>query len=232
MVCIDRRFDDGFAGLGESNIVSGVIAERPWRVNGSRCPPAFALPHGVVLSEGASRSARGAPALAQPSTTAYLLLDVAGVACALPRAEVREILPLPNLDRPPAAGNLLAGFLNLGGAPLPVVDLARLLGLRDAAAAEAIRDPYRHVVVATGGGTAYLVDRVVDLVTVEDAHRKPIADDQTLNGCVAAELTARERLVHVLAADRLLTQVERERLAVLTRAAQDRLAALGDARSA
>jgi hypothetical protein len=39
MVCIDRRFDDGFAGLGESNIVSGVIAERPYPVNGSRCHP-------------------------------------------------------------------------------------------------------------------------------------------------------------------------------------------------
>jgi purine-binding chemotaxis protein CheW len=145
---------------------------------------------------------------------------------------VREILPLPNLDRPPATGNLLAGFLNLGGLPLPVVDLARLLGLRDAVATEGIRDPYRHIVVAAGGGTAYLVDRVTDLVAIEDSHRKPVAEDQTLNGCVAAELTAGERLVHVLAIDRLLTQAERERLAVMTQAAQDRLAALAGERAA
>lgn len=176
--------------------------------------------------------ASGFSSLPQPVTTAYLLLDVAGFACALPRAEVREILPLPNLHRPPAGTNLLAGFLNLGGAPLPVIDLARLLGLRDALAADAIRDPYRHLVVAADGTAAFLVDRVADLIPVDAGAIRPVAGDETLNGCVAAEIAQGERLVHALSIARLLTQAERERLAVLTRAAGERLAALGEASAA
>ena len=157
---------------------------------------------------------------------------MAGVACALPRAEVREILPLPNLHRPPAGTNLLAGFLNLGGAPLPVIDLARLLGLRDALAAEAIRDPYRHLVVAADGAAAFLVDRVADLIPVETAAIRPVAGEETLNGCVAAEIAQGERLIHGLSVARLLTRAERERLAVLTGVAAERLAALGEAGAA
>ncbi|TXM91155.1 chemotaxis protein CheW [Methylobacterium sp. WL116] len=70
--------------------------------------------------------------MAQPETASlsYLLLDVAGTPCALPRSAAGEVLPLPVLFRPPACGGWLAGFLNLGGEPVPVVDLARLLGLR------------------------------------------------------------------------------------------------------
>ena len=68
--------------------------------------------------------APGGPARARPRS-AYLLLDVAGTPCALPRAAVSEILPLPDLHNPPATGGWLAGFLNLGGAPIPVIDLAR-----------------------------------------------------------------------------------------------------------
>lgn len=53
------------------------------------------------------------------SGSAYLLLDVAGTACALPRGAVAEILPLPDLHAPPASGGWLTGFLNLGGTPVP-----------------------------------------------------------------------------------------------------------------
>ena len=59
---------------------------------------------------------------------ATLLLNIAGTTCALPRAEIREILPLPRLHAPPAAGGPLAGFLNLAGEPVPVIDLAVLFG--------------------------------------------------------------------------------------------------------
>lgn len=168
----------------------------------------------------------GDAALAQTSTTAYLLLDVAGVACALERAAVSEILPLPHLHRPPVGGALLAGFLNLGGVPVPVVDLARLFGLRDAEPGD---DPYRHLVVAADGGTAFLVDRVDDLVRIEAAAIRPVAEGRTLNGCVEAEIVRGERLVHVLAMARILTIEERDRLAAMTRAAQERLAGLSAA---
>lgn len=165
--------------------------------------------------------------MALPSTTTYLVLDVAGTPCALPREAVREILPLPHLHAPPAAGGPLAGFLNLGGAPLPVLDLARLLGLRDAAPP----DPYRHVLHAADGSLALLVDRVVDVVQVGAEAIRPVADRHTFNGCVEAEIALGDRLVHALSMAHILTVEERERVALLGRRAAERLAAF-DAPSA
>lgn len=164
----------------------------------------------------------------EPQPTAYLLLDVAGTACALPSETVREILPLPHLHEPPAAGGPLAGFLNLGGSPVPVIDLARLFGLREAAEPDA----YRHLVLAADRSVAFLVDRVDDLVCVAPAAIRPVAAERTLNGCVEAEIVLGDRLVHALALARILSAEERERLDALTRHAADRLAALRPASAA
>ncbi|GJE14630.1 MULTISPECIES: chemotaxis protein CheW [Methylobacterium] len=155
--------------------------------------------------------------------SAYLLLDVAGTPCALPRASVAEVLPLPALHNPPAAGGWLIGFLNLGGTPVPVVDLAALLGLRPAGAAPGL---YAHLVLTRGEALAYLVDRAADLVMVPGAAIRAAEEAGSLNGCVAAELVLGDRLVHALAPDRLLTLQEAARVEALTRAAAERLAAL------
>jgi CheW-like domain len=112
---------------------------------------------------------RGAGALAS-SVTAYLLLDVAGTPCALPRAAVAEVLPLPDLHAPPATGGWLIGFLNLGGRPIPAIDLASLLGLRPAQRPAGL---YAHLVLVRGEAVAYLVDRAADLVTVAEAAIRP-----------------------------------------------------------
>jgi purine-binding chemotaxis protein CheW len=160
------------------------------------------------------------------SGSAYLLLDVAGTPCALPRRAVAEILPLPELHNPPAAGGWLSGFLNLGGSPIPVVDLAALLGLRPPVAEPGL---YAHLVLTRGETLAYLVDRVADLVTVPEAAIRPAEEAGTLNGCVAAELVLGDRLVHALAPERLLTMQERSRVEALARAAAERLAALPEA---
>ncbi|KNY22322.1 chemotaxis protein CheW [Methylobacterium sp. ARG-1] len=157
------------------------------------------------------------------SGSAYLLLDVAGTPCALPRAAVSEILPLPDLHNPPATGGWLAGFLNLGGAPIPVIDLAPLLGLRPAATRPGL---YAHLVLTRDDAVAYLVDRAADLVIVPEDAIRPAEEAGTLNGCVAAELVIGDRLVHALSPESLLTAQERERVVALTRAAAERLAAL------
>ncbi|MDN3589141.1 chemotaxis protein CheW [Methylobacterium adhaesivum] len=159
-----------------------------------------------------------------PATTAFLILDVAGVPCALARTAVREVLPLPDLHAPPAAGGPLAGFLDLGGTPVPVIDLARLLGLpaRDGAQAD---DPYRHLVLGAEAAIAFLVDRVDDLVVVPDGAIRPVAEARTLNGCVAAEIALGDRMVHVLDPARLLDAEERQRLEDFTRAVAERRAA-------
>ena len=163
--------------------------------------------------------------VAQPETASlsYLLLDVAGTPCALPRSAAGEVLPLPDLFRPPAAGGWLAGFLNLGGDPVPVVDLARLLGLREGAHDPG---PYAHLILTPDAAGAWLVDRVTDLVTIEPEAIRPVAAQASLNGCVSAEIAQGDRLIHALDPERLLGAEERARVGALTRAAKARLAAL------
>ncbi|CAO4166295.1 chemotaxis protein CheW [Methylorubrum populi] len=152
---------------------------------------------------------------------ATLLLDIAGTTCALPRAEIREILPLPRLHAPPAAGGPLAGFLNLAGEPVPVIDLAVLFDLRPEPDGE---DPYRHLLLARQGSIALLVDRALDLVPIAESDLRPIEPARSLNGCVVGEFPHGDRLVHLLSLDRILTLEERARLEALTRQAKTRLA--------
>ncbi|WP_342636507.1 chemotaxis protein CheW [Methylobacterium nonmethylotrophicum] len=151
------------------------------------------------------------------------MVDVAGTPCALPREAVREVLPLPRLWRPPGAPAALAGFLNLAGSAVPVLDLAVLFGLgRPVAARQAL---YRHLVLVHGATPqALMVDRAADVVRVAPDQVRPVADAATLNGCVAAEIRLGEGLVHGLSVDRILLAEERVRLAAQTRDAQARLA--------
>src|SRR5438128_2487698 len=60
-----------------------------------------------------------------------LLFHLPGHACALPLASVQEVVPMPLLSRPPGLPSVLAGFLDLGGAIVPVLRLDRLLGLSE-----------------------------------------------------------------------------------------------------
>lgn len=158
-------------------------------------------------------------------STAYLVLDVAGTPCALPRDAAAEILPLPELQAAPASGGWLAGFVNLGGRPVPVLDLAALLGL-GRGALEA--DLYAHLVLARDGSVAWLADRVTDLVGVPASAHRPADPAVSLNGCVAAGLALGDRLVPALDPARLLTEAERMRVEAQARAAAERLSALPD----
>lgn len=169
----------------------------------------------------------GTHALAPSPTTAYLLLDVAGTPCALAQAEISEILPIPHLHRPPAAGSVLAGFFDLGSVPVPVLDLARLLGLGETSPSS--DDPYRHLVLAADRATALLVDRVQDLVRLAPEDIRPVDDAETLNGCVVAEIARGTILVHLLSMARILTKREQGRLADLTAREAARLAELSEA---
>lgn len=185
-------------------------------------PDVVTQPIAPSIPDGMQRTA-GERVIVASAGTAYLLLDVAGTPCALPRAAVAEVLPLPELHAPPAAGGWLTGFLNLSGTPIPVIDLAALLGVRADPSPAGL---YAHLVLVQGAAVAYLVDRVADFVTAPESAIRPAVEDGTLNGCVAAELALDERLVHVLAPERLLTAQERARVAALTRVAAERFAAL------
>jgi purine-binding chemotaxis protein CheW len=161
-----------------------------------------------------------------------LMFEAGGVGCGLRRGDVRELLPLPRLWRPPGAPKPLAGFFNLGGQAVAAVDLAILLGIEgrsNGAGAQfsAEAQVYRHLMLVDrlggSGPAALLVDRVLDLVAVEPGQLSPVRATETLNGCVEAEIDRGGALVHLLSLERLLLTEEAQSLAELRRSAQDRL---------
>jgi purine-binding chemotaxis protein CheW len=155
-----------------------------------------------------------------------IIFDVCGTACALHRSAVREFLPLPRLWRPPVLPRPVAGFFNLAGDAVPVLRLDVLFGLQKGED-EAESDLYRHLILIGASGAtdpnALLVDRVLDVATVNATQLSDVRQAETLNGCVEAEVTWGDRLVHLLSAERILLAEERQALAELGRQAQSRL---------
>lgn len=146
-----------------------------------------------------------------------LVFEVGGQACALPVEDVQEIVPLPLLAHPPGLPPALEGFLNLRGAAVPVLRLARLFDL-------AIVPPglYTPLVIlrGEGGPVALLVDRVERLVEVLPAELAPIGRDNCFKDCAEAEVVSAGRTVHLLSPRRLLLERERECLEQLRERAQ------------
>lgn len=160
----------------------------------------------------------------QSEMTAYLILDVAGTGFAMRRSSVSEVLPLPRLHPPTLMGTWLAGFLDLGGTTVPVIDLGRLLRLPPMPGR--LGDPYRHLLLSADRGTAILVDRARDLVLVAPEAVRARAAETSLNGCVVGEIVQGEQLTQILGMDRLLDAEERRRVQALTEAAAARLSDL------
>ena len=150
----------------------------------------------------------------------YLTFRIGPSVFALPACEVAEILPLAELDRPAGSPAILAGFLNLGGAPLPVVELAAVL---DVGAQADPQDVYRHILKLEAADLGLLVDRVLDMVA-EAQDAAPAAPDESVNGAVSARLTVAGELVSLLDAGALLLREEALRLEELAEAARGRIA--------
>lgn len=160
-----------------------------------------------------------------------IVFDVCGITCALHRAAVRELLPLPRLWRPPALPRPVAGFFNLGGHAIPVLQLDVLFGLEraeDGTEAEL----YRHLILidrfSASGMSALLVDRVLDVASVETSRLSSVRGEGSLNGCVEAEIPWDDGLVHLLSVERILLAEEQQALAELGRQAQNRLSEWAD----
>ena len=152
----------------------------------------------------------------------YLIFTLAGLRCALPRAAVQELLPLPRLSRPPSLPAAVTGFLNLGGMAVPVLALDHLLGLPPVEAEAG--GLYRHIVLLQRRpAIGLLVDRVLDLAAVPAEGLRPVPPEQTLNGCVAATLALPEGFASLLDPARILMAQEEASLEELTRRANERL---------
>ena len=173
------------------------------------------------------------PRMQEPASGALVLFALGGTAratlCALPRDSVRALLPLPRLDTPPGLPPPLAGFLNLGGVAVPVVELAHLLGLPPGEP-----HPYRHLILLErpsggpsgqggAGPVALLVDRVADVLPAGQAVR-PAEAGISVADVVTGAVEAGGATAHLLDPARLLLAQEAAALDALARQAQERLA--------
>lgn len=153
----------------------------------------------------------------------YVLFRSAQSGWAIPFDRVAEVLPVARLERPQGSPRALAGFMNLGGAPLPVVRLAVLFGAEEASS----DDVYHHVIRLTGGESHAPIGLLVERVTDVDARTGeivPLDGDQSVNDAVAGHLMIDGTPTPLLDCDRILLIEERGRIEELGALASARLA--------
>jgi purine-binding chemotaxis protein CheW len=151
-----------------------------------------------------------------------VVFEVSGYSCGLPLEQVREIVPMCDLARPPGLPPLLEGLLNLRGEITPVVRLDRLFGVPPIV----LRRHTQLVVLQGPAPLALLADRVRNVAVVVPAELLPASGDSVFNDCLAGVLPAAQGPIHFLHAERLLLAQEKQRIAELQEIAQRRLAEL------
>ncbi|MFV0624593.1 chemotaxis protein CheW [Sphingomonas sp. ac-8] len=147
---------------------------------------------------------------------------------ALPAREVREVLPLLPIARPPTLPRPLAGFVDVRGETLPVLAPALLF---DTGATLGTLDLFAHLIRPRGDAAVtpcLLVDRVEDMVAPEPEAIRPVDPEASHNGAILAELTLDDGPAHLLSLARLLSEAERDRLAALATHADARAAEWAD----
>jgi purine-binding chemotaxis protein CheW len=104
-------------------------------------------------------------------TLDVLLIELNGELYALPSASVREVIRYRDYTPVPGAPAVLPGILNQRGTILPVVDIARLLGLQTPPPTRATR-----LIAASHNeiDMALLAERVYDLVELSAAAIDPL----------------------------------------------------------
>jgi purine-binding chemotaxis protein CheW len=143
---------------------------------------------------------RGTGFVSEPVSSQWLVCRAGGALCALPLEPVDEIMRLLPIEAV-AAPDCVLGLSIIRGAPVPVVDLALLLGEATGAA------PSRLVTLALDGrAVALTVDAVLGVRAI-DAGRldalPPLLQDRT-GAAIAAIGTLDEELLFLLQTARLV----------------------------
>jgi chemotaxis signal transduction protein len=112
--------------------------------------------------------------------TSYTRLLAGGEAYAVPVGYVTEVADLGDVTAVPGAPAEILGVRNLRGQLLPVIELARLFGLPEAAAP-------RQLLVAEAGSVraAFAVDKVTDVGELPDTGEEP--GSAFLTGAILAD---------------------------------------------
>ena len=119
----------------------------------------------------------------------FVIFHSAGEMFAVPLAQVKEIIRVPNVVRMPLSPPALMGLANLRGTVLPVLDLRNLFGLPPVLS----DDASRVVVLDHGHPVGLMVDRVANVVTVDRERLEPVTqiqatiDTELLTGMIKDE---------------------------------------------
>jgi purine-binding chemotaxis protein CheW len=149
-----------------------------------------------------------------------LVFHVGKHPCALAAEQVSELVLFPALVQSPAQAAILDGYLNLRGSAVPVVPLHSLFHL-------AVPEPglYSPIILMQAGGdlVGLRVDRVEQLVSLDEDAIQPYSGGESFNDCATGQFRLGAWDVVVLDGARLLLAKERECLAAWQAAAQQRL---------
>jgi purine-binding chemotaxis protein CheW len=137
----------------------------------------------------------------------WVIFTVGNEVLAVAREAIQRILPLPALGRPPGLPLLVEGVLNYAGVAIPVLRLDRLFGLPTSSL-----HPYQHLLLLSAAHPplALLVDRVTEVVRTRPDQVTEIQAGETFNGCVVGQFSHGKKLIHVLSAEKLLLEQERQ----------------------
>jgi purine-binding chemotaxis protein CheW len=144
--------------------------------------------------------------------------------------QVREVVPVAWLDRPPNLSSLVEGILNLGGEAVPVLRLDRLLdqaeGRYGLDASILIMRPQPEQ-----ASLGLLVEHVEGVRELEDFRAMGLPAGQSFNDCLVEVLERDGKTVNMLSWKRLLLEQEARNLAEFQGRAQARLDRLADSPS-
>jgi purine-binding chemotaxis protein CheW len=157
-----------------------------------------------------------------PVPLGFLAFEAGGEDFAVPEDRVRRIVFYCELSRPPMAPPFLDGMMNLGGTAVPVIALARLLGLPQSAP-----DLYAQIIIVEGadGLVGLQVQRANRIVRGAPVVAHEAA--QSFNGCVEGEIAWGDRRAGVVSIERLLLAGESRAAAHFCAIEQRRIDALG-----
>lgn len=140
---------------------------------------------------------------------------------AVDASKVQEITLMARLSTPGGLPSILAGFLNLANRPIPIIRLHRLLDL-----AEPVHGLYTQILIVRdqdGNSFGWIVDRVVNVVTVRLAEIMHLPENQSFKECAKGTFTFDESNVSILAPDCVLLEKERQRIDEFRDKEQERL---------
>jgi purine-binding chemotaxis protein CheW len=163
-----------------------------------------------------------------------LVFTVAQARLGLDISQVEEVLPIVRLVKPPEMPKMLRGFVNVGGALIPVIRLENLLRLNTGSTPWAPEiDLSSTIIVADLSGlkVAWMAGADANILTYPVADTVRLPADHVLNNCAERVIarTPPEPSIVLLDPARLLLESERVRLAELQGREQERVAALADA---